>query len=74
MSIILSILSNLLHYTIEVLPSLAAGFLISGIVHEFVPTGLVEKHPGGKGIIRYDGGDNFSHLLHRFTFGGPEPA
>ena len=50
MDIILRIFSTLLHYTIEVLPSLAAGFLISGIVHEFVPTGLVEKHLGGKGI------------------------
>ncbi len=50
MSVILSILSNLLHYTVEVLPSLTAGFLISGIVHEFIPTGLIEKHMGGKGI------------------------
>ncbi len=44
------ILSTFLHYFIEVLPSLAVGFLLSGLIHEFVPTNLVEKHLGGKGI------------------------
>ena len=37
-------------YLIEVLPFLAIGFLLSGLVHEFVPSGLVERHLGGKGI------------------------
>jgi len=37
-------------YLIEVLPYLALGFLLSGLVHEFVPAGWVEKHLGGKGI------------------------
>jgi uncharacterized membrane protein YraQ (UPF0718 family) len=38
------------HYLIEILPALAIGFLISGVVHEFVPTGLVQKHLSDKGI------------------------
>ncbi len=37
-------------YLIEVLPFLAIGFLLSGLIHEFVPTGWVERHLGGKGI------------------------
>ena len=37
-------------YFIEVLPFLAVGFFLSGLIHEFVPTGWVEKHLGGKGI------------------------
>ncbi len=38
------------NYLIEVLPFLAAGFFLSGLIHEFVPTGWVERHLGGKGI------------------------
>ena len=37
-------------YLIEVLPFLALGFFLSGLIHEFVPTGWVERHLGGKGI------------------------
>jgi len=37
-------------YLIEVLPFLATGFFLSGLIHEFVPTGWVERHLGGKGI------------------------
>jgi uncharacterized membrane protein YraQ (UPF0718 family) len=37
-------------YLIEVLPFLAIGFFLSGLIHEFVPTELVEKHLGGPGI------------------------
>jgi len=37
-------------YLIEVLPFLAVGFFLSGLVHEFVPTRWVERHLGGKGI------------------------
>ena len=37
-------------YLIEVLPFLAIGFFLSGLIHEFVPTGWVERHLGGKGI------------------------
>jgi len=37
-------------YLVEVLPFLFIGFLLSGVIHEFVPTRLIEKHLGGKGI------------------------
>jgi len=37
-------------YLIEVLPFLAVGFFLSGLIHEFVPSGWVERHLGGKGI------------------------
>ncbi|MFC1918635.1 permease [Chloroflexota bacterium] len=37
-------------YLIEVLPFLAIGFFLSGLINEFVPTEWVEKHLGGKGI------------------------
>ena len=37
-------------YLLEVLPFLAIGFFLSGLIHEFVPTGLVERHLGGRGI------------------------
>jgi uncharacterized membrane protein YraQ (UPF0718 family) len=37
-------------YLIEVAPALAVGFLISGMVHEFIPDSWVEKHLGGRGM------------------------
>jgi len=37
-------------YFIEVLPFLAIGFLLSGLIHEFIPAEWVERHLGGKGI------------------------
>ena len=37
-------------FLIEVLPFLAVGFFLSGLIHEFVPTEWVERHLGGKGI------------------------
>ncbi|OGN96005.1 MAG: hypothetical protein A2Z77_08235 [Chloroflexi bacterium RBG_13_51_36] len=37
-------------YLIEVSPYLAIGFLLSGLVHEFVPTKWVERHLGGAGL------------------------
>ena len=37
-------------YLIEVLPFLVVGFFLSGLIHEFIPTGWVERHLGGKGI------------------------
>jgi len=39
------------HYLIEIIPALALGFFLSGLVHEFVPSGFVEKHLGKKGIL-----------------------
>ncbi len=37
-------------YLIEVLPFLAIGFFLSGLIHEFVPTEWVERHLSGRGI------------------------
>jgi uncharacterized membrane protein YraQ (UPF0718 family) len=37
-------------YLIEILPYLAIGFLLSGLIHEFVPSKWVERHLGGGGI------------------------
>ncbi|MCK5832897.1 permease [bacterium] len=39
------------HYAIEIVPSLALGFFLSGIIHEFIPGDIVEKHLGGRGIL-----------------------
>lgn len=41
----------LLHYCWEVLPAVAVGFLISGIIQEFIPEDWVEKHLGEEGIM-----------------------
>jgi uncharacterized membrane protein YraQ (UPF0718 family) len=40
----------LFHYLKEIIPALAVGFFISGLVHELIPEDMVEKHLGGKGI------------------------
>jgi len=37
-------------YLIEVLPFLVIGFLLSGLIHEFVPSNWVERRLGGGGI------------------------
>jgi len=37
-------------YFIEVLPSLVIGFVLSGLIHEFVSIDWVEKHLGGRGL------------------------
>jgi len=37
-------------YFVEVLPFLAIGFFLSGLIHEFVPSHWVERHLGGRGI------------------------
>ena len=37
-------------YLIEVLPFLTIGFFFSGLIHEFIPSGWVERHLGGRGI------------------------
>ena len=47
---IIEFLTAFKDYFIEVLPFLAIGFLLSGLIHEFVPSQSVEKHLGGKGI------------------------
>ncbi|MEN9979416.1 MAG: permease [candidate division WOR-3 bacterium] len=40
----------LLHYLFEVGPALIIGFLLSGIINEFVPEKWIERHLGGSGI------------------------
>ncbi len=37
-------------YLIEILPFLAIGFLLSGLIHEFVPSNWVERRLGGRGL------------------------
>lgn len=37
-------------YFIEVIPALAIGFLLSGVIHEFIPTKWVERYLGANGI------------------------
>ncbi|MFC1901308.1 permease [Chloroflexota bacterium] len=37
-------------YLIEVLPFLAIGLFLSGVIHEFISEGWVARHLGGKGI------------------------
>lgn len=43
-------IETLLHYFIEVTPVLALGFLLSGVIHEFIPTTWVRKYLDTKGI------------------------
>ena len=50
MNILIEFLAVFKGYLIEVLPFLFIGFLLSGLIHEFIPTRLIEKHLGGKGI------------------------
>ena len=50
MAIIVQFLIVFKDYLVELLPFLAVGFLLSGVIHEFVPSGWVERHLGGKGI------------------------
>jgi uncharacterized membrane protein YraQ (UPF0718 family) len=40
----------LLHYCVEILPALAIGFFISGLVHEFISQDIVGKYLGRPGI------------------------
>lgn len=37
-------------YLVEIIPALLLGFLISGIVHEFVPSNIVHKYLADKGL------------------------
>ena len=50
MNILIEFLVVFKEYLIEVLPFLIIGFLLSGLIHEFVPARLVERHLGGNGI------------------------
>ncbi|MFC2061215.1 permease [Elusimicrobiota bacterium] len=48
---ILAFFNVLRHYAVEIIPSVALGFLLSGIIHEFVPQSLVTRHLNRKGIM-----------------------
>ena len=50
MDVVTQFLITFKDYLVEVLPFLAIGLLLSGLVNEFVPTNWVEKHLGGRGI------------------------
>ena len=50
MNILVEFLVVFKEYLIEVLPFLIIGFLLSGLIYEFIPAKLVERHLGGKGI------------------------
>ena len=41
---------HLWHYSAEVVPALAIGFLLSGIAHEFIPQEWVDRNLGNKGF------------------------
>ncbi len=47
---IMEFLAILRNYTIEILPYVAVGLLLSGLIHEFIPARWVEKYLGDKGI------------------------
>lgn len=38
-------------YLLEILPALTLGFFISGLIHEFISSGWVEKNLGRKGVV-----------------------
>lgn len=46
----LLLIQNFYHYLIEILPALLIGFLLSGVIHEFIPATIVEKYLSGKGL------------------------
>lgn len=45
-----SFINSLKHYFIEIIPALLMGFLLSGIIHEFISDNWIKRHLGGKGI------------------------
>ena len=48
---IVAFFSQFKHYILEVLPYLFLGFLLSGVVHEFLSGDLVKKHLGKKVLV-----------------------
>jgi len=49
MNILIEFLAVFKGYFVEVLPFLFIGFLLGGLIHEFIPSKLVERYLGGKG-------------------------
>ena len=50
MDMLLDVVRQFGHYLVEVLPYLALGFFLSGIIQVFVPSDWVAKHLGGSGL------------------------
>ena len=50
MDMLMSVLHQLWHYVQEVVPYLALGFFISGIIQVYVPSNWVARHLGGTGL------------------------
>lgn len=50
MDIIIEFLTAFTDYFLAVLPWVAVGFFLSGLINEFVPVQLIERHLGGKGL------------------------
>ncbi len=42
--------ASFLRYLVEIVPALFVGFIVSGVIHEFVPDSWIEKHLGGRGM------------------------
>lgn len=42
--------ASFLHYLAVIVPALFVGFILSGVIHEFVPDEWIEKHLGGRGM------------------------
>ncbi|MBS4015614.1 MAG: permease [Candidatus Latescibacteria bacterium] len=47
---LISLTQSFLHYLVEILPALAIGFLLSGIIHEFIPESIVSKYLSSQGV------------------------
>lgn len=47
---ILNFLYNLQHYVVQILPALALGLFLSGVIHEFVPQSWINRYLSQKGI------------------------
>lgn len=50
MSIIVQFFIVFKNYFVEVLPWLAIGFFLSGLIHEFIPSKWIEGHLGRSGV------------------------
>ena len=50
MEMAMAVLHQLWHYVQEVVPYLALGFLISGVIQVYVPSNWVARHLGGTGL------------------------
>jgi hypothetical protein len=47
---LLNLADSFLHYLVELIPPLAIGFLLAGIMNQFIPQDIVDKYLSGKGL------------------------